>query len=204
MFFRFMFLERSLIRAPRTRHPYAAQPSRRSWWRGLAPWLFVAGVVAGVLLPAHGLRDWIHALIRTPTHDAKDAPAEDQWTRHIDPASVYVVDVLHVVDGDTFVARVRLWPGMEVRTKVRLRGIDAAEMHAACDRERQLAEAATSALRALLQQGPVTIFNVGPDKYSGRVVADSATKAMPNISRALIEAGHARTYTGGRRASWCD
>jgi len=199
-----------MIRASRGPYPPATPPLRRRGLRSLAPWLspwlFIAGVIAGVLLPAHGMRDWLHSLWRGPvqaTHDAGEGAAEDQWTRHIDPASVYAVDVLHVIDGDTFVARVRLWPGMEVRTKVRLRGIDAAEMNAACVRERQLAEAASAALRALLQQGQVTIFNVGPDKYSGRVVADSATKTTPNISRALLEAGHARVYTGGRRAGWC-
>lgn len=201
-----------MIRASRLRHQYAPRTLRRRRWHSLAPWLFIAGVVAGVLLPAHllpahALRDWFHSLWRgqtQATEDMRDVPARDQWTQHIDPASVYAIDVLHVIDGDTFVARVRLWPGMEVRTKVRLRGIDAAEMNAACNRERQLAEAATAALRELLRQGQVTIFNVGPDKYSGRVVADSATKATPNVSRALLEAGHARAYTGGRRKGWCD
>ena len=42
----------------------------------------------------------------------------------------YPVEVLRVIDGDTFEARVRIWPGMDVTTKVRLRGIDAAELHA--------------------------------------------------------------------------
>ena len=33
-----------------------------------------------------------------------------------------------------------------------------------------MAEAATGALRALLGEGDVRIFNIGPDKYAGRVV----------------------------------
>jgi hypothetical protein len=47
------------------------------------------------------------------------------------------------------------------------------------------------------------IFNIGPDKYNGRVVADVATRTTPNVSTALIAAGHGRPYGGGRRAGWC-
>jgi endonuclease YncB( thermonuclease family) len=36
------------------------------------------------------------------------------------------VDVLKTIDGDTFEARVYLWPGLDLTTRVRLRGIDAA------------------------------------------------------------------------------
>jgi endonuclease YncB( thermonuclease family) len=36
-----------------------------------------------------------------------------------------VTDVLRVIDGDTFEARIRIWPGHDVTTKVRLRDIDA-------------------------------------------------------------------------------
>src|SRR5262245_25469216 len=32
-------------------------------------------------------------------------------------------EVVRVIDGDTFEARVRAWPGIEITTKVRLRGI---------------------------------------------------------------------------------
>ena len=38
-----------------------------------------------------------------------------------------------------------------------------------------MAEASTGALRAMLAEGGVMIFNIGPDKYAGRVVADVAT-----------------------------
>jgi hypothetical protein len=55
----------------------------------------------------------------------------------------------------------------------------------------------------LLDEGGVTVFNVGPDKYNGRVVADVATRMTPNVSTALIAAGHGRPYNGGHRAGWC-
>jgi endonuclease YncB( thermonuclease family) len=66
-----------------------------------------------------------------------------------------------------------------------------------------MAEAASDALRGLLGEGDVTIFNIGPDKYQGRVVADVATKRTENVSTALLAAGHARSYSGGRRSGWC-
>ena len=49
-----------------------------------------------------------------------------------------------------------------------------------------MAEAAGDALNRLLREGGVTIFNIGPDKYPGRVVADVATKRTPSVSAALL------------------
>jgi len=112
-------------------------------------------------------------------------------------------EVLRVYDGDTFEARVHPWPGMEITTRVRLRGMDAPEMHARCGEERTKAIAARNALARLLAQGDVVIAQVAPDKYEGRVVADVATRSTTNVSAALISAGLARRYDGGRRESWC-
>jgi endonuclease YncB( thermonuclease family) len=88
-------------------------------------------------------------------------------------------------------------------TRVRLRGIDAPELKASCAQELQMAEAASAALRALLGEGDVRIFNIGPDKYDGRVVADVTTRRSGNVSTAMLAAGHARSYGGGHRSGWC-
>ena len=74
-------------------------------------------------------------------------------------------EVLRVIDGDTFEARVRIWPGMDVTTRVRLRGIDAAELHARCDDERVKALAAREALTRILAEGTIGVSDVGQDKY---------------------------------------
>ncbi len=66
-----------------------------------------------------------------------------------------------------------------------------------------MAQAAREALRRLLGEGEVTIFNIRPDKYNGRVVADAATRQTPNASGALLAAGLARRYGGGHRGGWC-
>ena len=119
--------------------------------------------------------------------------------RHAHPA-----ELLRVVDGDTFEARVRLWPGLDVTTKVRLRGVDAAELNAHCFEEREKAEAARDALKRILAEGQIGLSQVTLDKYGGRVVAAASTAATPDVSSALIAAGVGRPYTGGRRQGWCD
>jgi endonuclease YncB( thermonuclease family) len=113
-------------------------------------------------------------------------------------------DVLRVIDGDTFEARVHVWPGLDVTTKVRLRGIDAPELRARCPAERIKAEAARDALGEILGQGAVGVYEVSIDKYGGRVVAEAATRALPSVSAELLGHGHARPYKGGHREGWCD
>jgi len=112
-------------------------------------------------------------------------------------------EVLRVLDGDTFEARVRIWPGMDVTTKVRLRGIDAPEMHARCAGEQMMAIAARDALAQILAEGSVGIAGVAQDKYGGRVDAEVSTAAMADVAIALLERGLVRPYSGGRRQSWC-
>src|SRR3954466_14992994 len=94
-------------------------------------------------------------------------------------------EVLRVLDGDTFEARVRVWPGMEITTKVRLRGIDAPELKARCPEERSKAEAAREGLRAMLDEADIAITRVSLDKYGGRVVASAATRATADVSEAM-------------------
>jgi micrococcal nuclease len=118
--------------------------------------------------------------------------------------AAYPAEVVRVLDGDTFEARVRVWPGMEATTRVRLRGIDAPEMKARCDDERVRAVAARDALARMLAEGTVGITNVGQDKYGGRVDADVSTGNTANVSGALLDLGVARRYDGGRRDGWCD
>jgi len=98
---------------------------------------------------------------------------------------------------------VRVWPGLDVNTKVRLRGIDAPELHARCTDEHVKAEAARAALETTLAEGGVAISHVGIDKYGGRVDAAVATRSTADVSAALLSGGYARSYQGGKRGSWC-
>jgi endonuclease YncB( thermonuclease family) len=131
---------------------------------------FAAGCVAGGLIVLTMQSRPAPASAAPPAHvdaGASIAAPARAWTR---PA-----DVLRVIDGDTFEARVHVWPGLDVTTKVRLRGIDAPELKARCPAERAMAEAARDALRDMLAEGAVGVSAVTPDKYGGRVVADVAT-----------------------------
>lgn len=149
------------------------------------------------------LRHWMHR--PSPAVDASKSEHDTDaiWRRAGSPGARHPVDVIRTIDGDTFEARVHLWPGLDINTRVRLRGIDAPELKASCPEELRMAEAAGNALRGLLDEGEVAITNIGPDKYNGRVVADVATRRTPSVSAALLAAGHARRYDGGHREGWC-
>ena len=187
----------------RARDP--VRPWRRRFSAAL-PWIFILGVAAATLLP---LRQWLNWPVSTTTsslspHEIQAArDAETIWKSAGNPGVRHPVDIIRTIDGDTFEARVHLSPGLDPKTRVRLRGIDAPEMKASCPRELQMAEAAGAALRGLLGEGEVTIYNIGPDKYNGRVVADAATRRTDNVSAALLAAGHTRGYVRGRRNAWC-
>src|SRR6202012_2936130 len=92
--------------------------------------------------------------------------------------------------------------GFEITTKVRLRAIDAPELHARCAREYLKAEAARPALQRLLSAGAVTVSQVAPEKYRGRIDATVATRDTPDVSAALLQGGFARSSDGGPRAPW--
>jgi endonuclease YncB( thermonuclease family) len=118
--------------------------------------------------------------------------------------ATHPAEVLRVIDGDTFEARVHLWPGLDITTKIRLRGIDAPELKARCPAERTMAEAARDALRDMLAEGAVGVSAITLDKYGGRVVADAGTRSIANVSSELLAKGYARSYGGGKRRGWCD
>ena len=164
----------------------------------LAAFVFVAGIGVGVAIaPAYFGRDLVAdrrpAGLSVETQPAYTAPVRGS----------HAADVLRVIDGDTFEARVHIWPGMDVTTKVRLRGIDAPEMNARCDDERVKAVAARDALSRLLAEGGVGIARIGQDKYGGRVDADVSTQRTADVSEALVARALVRRYDGGRRESWC-
>lgn len=116
----------------------------------------------------------------------------------------YRTEIIRVVDGDTFEARVSIWPGVDVSTKVRLLGIDAPEMNGRCAAEQVRADAVRSALSEILYAGEVRIAAVAPDKYGGRVLARASTRRVADVGEALLAAGLVRPYRGGRRSGWCD
>jgi endonuclease YncB( thermonuclease family) len=165
---------------------------------GLLPWMFVVGIAVAIVLTFRHGTNWP---IPHPT-DGRSRDAEIILQQAGNPDIRQPVDVIRTIDGDTFLARVHQRDGRDLVARVRLRGIDAPEMKASCQQELDKAEAATDALRALLGQGGVTIYNLGTEKY-GRVLADVATKRTANVSAMLLAGGYARSYNGGHRDGWC-
>lgn len=111
--------------------------------------------------------------------------------------------VLRVLDGDTFVAEIHVWFGQIITERVRIAGIDAPEIgsHARCVDEAEAAERSRQYLAGLLGRGPVELHQVRRDKY-GRALALVTAHGI-DVPARMIEAGHARPYTGARRRGWC-
>ena len=183
---------------PPRRSPFGRSP----WGRRVSaalPWLFVLGVAAATMRP---IRQWAHWPL-PHWSDSRSRDTDAIWQRAGAPEIQHPVDVIRTIDGDTFEARVHVSEGFTPIAHIRLRGIDAPELKASCPQELQMAQAATSALRDLLGQGDVAIYNIGPDKYQGRVVADVVTGKTGNVSAAMLASGQARAYNGGHRSGWC-
>jgi endonuclease YncB( thermonuclease family) len=161
---------------------------------------FAAGCVVGGIIVVTVQSRPAPASVPGAPADARPAIASSASAR----GGTHPAEVLRVIDGDTFEARVHVWPGLDITTKIRLRGIDAPELKAHCPGERAMAEAARDALRDMLAEGAVGISAITPDKYGGRVVADAATRSVASVSAELREKGLARSYGGGRRSGWCD
>ena len=108
--------------------------------------------------------------------------------------SGYPAEVLRVIDGDTFEARVRIWPGMDVTTRCGC----AASTRPSCTRAATTSGSRrwprATALARILAEGAVGVSGIGQDKYGGRVDADVSTAGTPDVSAAMLGGGYARAY----------
>ncbi len=111
-------------------------------------------------------------------------------------------DVLKVIDGDTFLARVPIWLDQTVTVKIRLSGIDTPEMKGQCPAETAGAEQARAFAVKWLQQDDLHLVNVRYGTFAGRVLATAQNAEGVSLSQALLEAKLAKPYRG-RRAQWC-
>ena len=110
-------------------------------------------------------------------------------------------DVVRVIDGDTVLVDARPWPNQRIRTYVRLRGIDSAEVNSSCAAFRQSAHEAKQALVAMMtDHHTVTLTSISGDKYFGRVVATLMTESGTDLAKELLQRGLAEPYQGKRKA----
>jgi micrococcal nuclease len=159
--------------------------------------VFVTGLVAGVVLSSL-------LPVGMPQATARgDVGAMPMVNTRTPLAGAYRAQALNVIDGDTVEARVHVWMGQEVVTRIRLKDIDAPEITGACGPERERALAARDRLDALVRGPGIVLAEVRPDKYFGRVVARILMADGRDAGAILLAEGLARPYRGGRRDSWC-
>ena len=120
-------------------------------------------------------------------------------------AQTIPVDVVRVIDGDTVVVDAHPWPGVTIRTSVRVDGVDTPELRGRCPEERAAAERALQAvIRILSRAAAVTVIDPRDGTYAGRVVARVEVDGTP-LTATLIAGGYGRPYDGRtRRQPWCE
>jgi endonuclease YncB( thermonuclease family) len=163
--------------------------------------LLLALVAVGIVHAAFGSRPIVEP-VAARANDVPPQPVSRTANRHR-LAGTYDAEILRVIDGDTVEARVIIWFGQEVTTRIRLAGIDAPEAKGACADERRLALAAQERLRQLVEGRPVRLAALSGDKYFGRVVAELHTPGGIEVGRRLMAEGLAVPYEGRRRTGWC-
>ncbi len=114
-----------------------------------------------------------------------------------------VATVVSVYDGDTLTVNAYPWPGMTIRTAVRVNGIDTPEIRGLCEAETELAKRARDYVRATVGDH-VQLSNIALGKYAGRIIADVALADGRQLAGLLISEGLGRAYDGGARLGWCD
>lgn len=112
-------------------------------------------------------------------------------------------EVVSIYDGDTLTVQANPWPSVYIRTSVRILGVDAPEIRGKCEAEKAAAIAARDRLAGLVAGKTVSLVNVEPDKYGGRVDAMVLVDGS-NVADTLIAEGHGRPYHGERRKGWCE
>jgi len=118
--------------------------------------------------------------------------------RKTEPAMEAVVE--RVVDGDTIkVVLVGDMPDLFREESIRLRHCDTPEKHDSRPEVAALAIQATDYTARRIAPGQhITLHEVGFDKYGGRLLADVEVDGV-NLCRALIDAGLAHPYEGGKK-----
>lgn len=119
------------------------------------------------------------------------------------PGGRYQASVVRVVDGDTVTLMVQIWPGLTQQINLRLDGINTPEKRKSPLCEKAAAKRAAEFTERFLDgQETVTVSGVRLGKYAGRVLGKIAVGGV-DLGNALIAAGHAIPYSGGRRVAWC-
>ncbi len=113
----------------------------------------------------------------------------------------YRAELIRVIDGDTIVVDVQIWPDLRYRATVRLAGVNAPELRRGDECERAAARRAKAFVEAFLASGDIVIDDVTPGRL-GRMIAAVKSGAR-DLGQALLDAGLARPFTRGGWRPWC-
>lgn len=119
----------------------------------------------------------------------------------------YKCKLRRVIDGDTIDIDIDLgFKTVLSNERLRLAGIDAPESRTRDLREKELGLKAKARLKELLPKNFVIRTTKDEKGKFGRILAmpivDHSQLGMINVCEQLIEEGHARAYTGGKKKSW--
>jgi micrococcal nuclease len=114
----------------------------------------------------------------------------------------YPATLISVYDGDTFTVDIPIYPGVTARTNIRAIGLDTPEIRGSTVCEKELAIKARDYARVLLTSGAITVNNLKPDTYPGRMDADVFINGR-SFALDMIASGNGRTYSVGARLPWC-
>ena len=123
------------------------------------------------------------------------------------PTPIYTAEVVRVIDGDSFKARVMLAPNIFWEGTIRIKGVDTPELRGKCRKEKRFAKDAKRFTEIFLSAGKgyAQISGVRKDKYGGRFVAYAMNANEKDLTTELIKEGYAVPYKGhGKRKNWCD
>lgn len=105
----------------------------------------------------------------------------------------YSATLKRVVDGDTVWLRVDLGFRVFTETVFRLDGINSPELASHDQVQRDAAKAAKEFLNSKLENVPLTVKSLGPDKY-GRWLASIYLSDGTSINKLMVDSGHAVEY----------
>ena len=108
--------------------------------------------------------------------------------------------IIRIIDGDTLLVAATPWPQQTMEVYVRIRGIDAPEIHSKCAEVRKAALEARVALEQMISgAATIQLREIAGDKYFGRILANVTFADGRNPAQDLLSEGLVRTYDGGRK-----
>jgi endonuclease YncB( thermonuclease family) len=148
-------------------------------------------VAIGVVLVAAALAGLVVGVSEVTSHRQAAAPVSAAFGHCHTSAGPNCV-----LDGGTFYL---------AGQKIAIAGLDAPQMHPSrCAQEARIGTDSAVMLRELLNRGPVTLINTGPDRDGqGRLLRKVEVKGV-DVATVMIDAGVARELGAAGPRNWCE